>query len=179
MYTNCAKGQISNLFFSKVRKCVKRWLFLTINLRTAESIGKSTKKTAKLRFYLFLAVPMGLLTPPCKILLLAKPAYFRLPFCYGSNPMPHVFDSRHSQKKQIAPQRCALFFGSPNGNRTHVTGMRIRCPNRQTMGPKHASILTILFYFSISFVDEGKNNLAFAQNIRYLFLIVFTGENNV
>ena len=37
----------------KVRKSTKWCLFLTPNFRTRESIRNTTKKTAKMRFYLF------------------------------------------------------------------------------------------------------------------------------
>ena len=31
-------------------------------------------------------------------------------------------------KSKSHQKRCDIFFGTPNGNRTHVAGMRIRCP---------------------------------------------------
>ena len=42
----------------------------------------------------------------------------------------HVFDSRGHHKIFIYHFAANKYFGSPNGNRTRVTGMRIRCPNR-------------------------------------------------
>ena len=34
------------------------------------------------------------------------------------------------KQRKIGHKTRFVYFGSPNGNRTRVTGMRIRCPNR-------------------------------------------------
>lgn len=52
-------------------------------------------------------------------------------FLQRFEPVPHVFNSqKQPDKNKIRPKPNLIFIGSPNGNRTHVTGMRIRCPNR-------------------------------------------------
>ncbi len=57
-----------------------------------------------------------------------KSAYLRLPFCCGSNPCLMCSIPGITRKNKSHQKRCDIFFGTPNGNRTHVAGMRIRCP---------------------------------------------------